>query len=93
MKPENLTHAQWQTALVIASSVCDPIRRAGGTPADALNAFGLSDVGLTSKVWSKVHYLIATAVYRQPECAVTRASPPAQQKLVRSAAHADFKGE
>jgi hypothetical protein len=61
MKPENVTPTQWQAALSIASSVCDPIRKGGGTPDDALRAFGLHASGLGPDEWHKVHNWIATA--------------------------------
>jgi hypothetical protein len=64
MKPENVTPAQWQAALSIASLICDPIRERAGTPDDALHAFGLHGTGLNRYEWHKAHNRIAGRMFK-----------------------------
>lgn len=57
MKPDYVNPLQWQPAVGIARQICADVFRDGGTPADALAAFGLATAdGVT---WSRAVDLIA----------------------------------
>jgi hypothetical protein len=53
----NINPLQWHSAIGVARQICARVFRDGGTPADAVTAFGLEQVeGLS---WSKAVDVIA----------------------------------
>lgn len=70
MTPDYVDQMQWHQTLGFARQVCARVFRDGGSPADALRAFGLtSHVDSVGGDWSKAVELIAEVM-----CA------PSQQK-------------
>jgi hypothetical protein len=50
---------QWHPAIGVARQMCARVFRDGGTPADAVTAFGLSIGGTEALTWSKAVESIA----------------------------------
>jgi hypothetical protein len=50
---------QWHPAMGVARQICARVFRDGGTPADAVTAFGLSIGGSKTLTWSKAVEAIA----------------------------------
>ena len=66
MEPnDHINPLQWQHALGVARQSCARIFRDGGTPVDALEAFGLSH-GDASCDWKQAVETIAQALCAQP---------------------------
>lgn len=65
MSPDHINPIQWDQALGVARQSCARIFRDGGTPADALDAFGLMRADGTCD-WSKAVTLIAEVICSQP---------------------------
>lgn len=62
--PEHVNPMQWHQALAVSRQSCARVFRDGGTPTDALAAFGLSsDEPLT---WEKTVDLIAAELCAHP---------------------------
>jgi hypothetical protein len=59
MLPTHINPVQWNQAQGLSRQTCARIFRDGGTPADALRAFGLGPVDVSTLDWSKVVDLIA----------------------------------
>jgi hypothetical protein len=62
--PDHINPAQWHQSLGYARQACARIFRDGGTPRDAILAFGLASH--TAKDWSKAVELIAEVLCAQP---------------------------
>jgi len=63
--PDHINPAQWHQSLGYARQACARIFRDGGTPGDALTAFGLAgNHGV--KDWSKAVEMIAEMLCAQP---------------------------
>jgi hypothetical protein len=63
MTPNHLNSAQWIQALGYSRQSCARVFRDGGTPSDALSAFGLE---ADDADWSRAVDLIATALCSRP---------------------------
>jgi hypothetical protein len=63
MTPNHFNSAQWIQALGYSRQSCARVFRDGGTPADALQAFGLD---AEQADWSRTVDLIATALCSRP---------------------------
>lgn len=57
MNRNHINPLQWHSAIGVARQICARVFRDGGTPADAVIAFGLTDAGGVS--WSKAVEVIA----------------------------------
>ena len=57
MNRNHINPLQWHSAVGVARQICARVFRDGGTPADAVIAFGLTDVEGTT--WSKAVDAIA----------------------------------
>jgi hypothetical protein len=68
MSPDHINPVQWQQAMGYARQACARIFRDGGTPADALRAFGLNTAA-DSADWSvavdRVAQSLCTRVLRK----------------------------
>ncbi|MDX2257768.1 MAG: hypothetical protein NW205_02520 [Hyphomicrobiaceae bacterium] len=65
MTPDHLNPAQWAQAQGYARQACARVFRDGGTPAEALEAFGV-DHGADRVDWSRAVELIAHALCASP---------------------------
>jgi hypothetical protein len=66
MSRDHINPLQWHQAIGLARQSCARIFRDGGTPADALAAFGLARAsGERSADWSKVVEIIAEGLCAQ----------------------------
>lgn len=66
MSHDHINPLQWHQAVGLARQSCARIFRDGGTPADALRAFGIVKTsGGRSADWSKVVELIAESLCAQ----------------------------
>ena len=63
--PDHINPVQWHQALGYARQACARIFRDGGTPRDALGAFGLAPGG-GSVDWSKAVELVAEVLCARP---------------------------
>lgn len=59
MTPEYINPVEWNQAIGLARQSCARIFRDGGTPADALAAFGLNAVAATASDWTRAVTSIA----------------------------------
>lgn len=66
MIPDHINPLQWNQSVGIARQSCARVFRDGGSPADALSAFGLSASGLDNLDWSRAVDQIAQSLCRQP---------------------------
>lgn len=57
MNRGHINPLQWHSAIGVARQICARVFRDGGSPADAVTAFGLSNAAATS--WSKAVEVIA----------------------------------
>jgi hypothetical protein len=62
--PDHLNPIQWHQAIAVSRQECARIFRDGGAPQDALVAFGLSSIDVTS--WERAVDLIATEICAHP---------------------------
>jgi hypothetical protein len=62
MTPNHINFIQWHQAMGVAQQVCARIFRAGGSPADAMSAFGLPAREAQAHDWSKAVAAIARRV-------------------------------
>lgn len=67
MIPSHIDPAQWQQALGLARQACARIFRDGGSPSDALKAFGLASARASAVDWSKAVDRIAETLCQAPE--------------------------
>jgi hypothetical protein len=65
MTPNNVNPVQWQQTLGYARNVCARVFRDGGKPADALAAFGLTNID-APKDWATVVDRIALQLAKSP---------------------------
>jgi hypothetical protein len=65
MTPNNVNPVQWQQTVGYARNVCARVFRDGGKPADALAAFGLTNVD-APKDWATVVDRIAMQLAKAP---------------------------
>ena len=66
MTPEHINPLQWHQSMGYARQSCARIFRDGGTPADALRAFGLTSEASCKSDWDKVVEAIAVALCATP---------------------------
>jgi hypothetical protein len=59
MNSSHINPLQWHSAMGVARQICARIFRDGGTPADAIAAFGLSVHDFGELSWSKAVEVIA----------------------------------
>jgi hypothetical protein len=67
MHPRHVNAAEWQQATDYARQACARIYRQGGTPADAVRAFGLAAQVRPDFDWKRAVDRIAEALCRRPE--------------------------
>ena len=68
MTPEYVDQMQWHQTLGFARQICARVFRDGGSPADALKAFGLSrHAASVNGDWSKAVELIAEVMCAPPQ--------------------------
>jgi len=66
MSFNHINPLQWHQAIGVARASCARFFRDGGTPADALRAFGLAADERTAKDWSRVVEAIAESLCAMP---------------------------
>lgn len=66
MNPDHINPMEWQQSLGIARQSCARVFRDGGTPVDALVAFGLKSADHADLDWSRVVDIIAQSLCHQP---------------------------
>lgn len=66
MIPDHVNPLQWHQAQGIARQSCARFFRDGGTPADALQAFGFAADDLADADWSRAVDRIAASLCAQP---------------------------
>ena len=66
MTPEHINPVEWDQAIGLARQSCARIFRDGGTPADAIAAFGLAPVEATASDWSRAVAAIAAMLCTHP---------------------------
>jgi hypothetical protein len=59
MTPDHVNPIAWHQSLGVARQACARVFRDGGTPADALAAFGLKPAAHQGADWSRVVEIIA----------------------------------
>lgn len=65
--PEHVSPAQWQQALGYSRQSCARVFRDGGTPADAIAAFGMISTDLGGEIdWERAVDAIAGVLCTQP---------------------------
>jgi hypothetical protein len=64
--PDHVNPVQWQQAQGVARQTCARFFRDGGTPEDALNAFGLSGDETVALDWSRAVDSIAQTLCSAP---------------------------
>lgn len=67
MKPHNIHPLQWAEAVTVARQSCASIFRDGGTPNDALVAFGLGRNRTVPPDWSRAVEVIAEKLCQRPD--------------------------
>lgn len=66
MSPNHINSVQWTQAVGYSRQACARVFRDGGTPADALSAFGLEADGVAAAEWSRAVDLIAASLCHRP---------------------------
>jgi hypothetical protein len=66
MTPNHINSVQWTQAVGYSRQSCARVFRDGGSPADALSAFGLDADGVADTDWSRAVDMIATALCKRP---------------------------
>lgn len=66
MNPDHINPMEWHQSLGIARQSCARVFRDGGTPVDALVAFGLKSSAGVDLDWSRVVEIIAQSLCHQP---------------------------
>lgn len=64
MSPDHINPMQWHQAIGLARQACARVYRDGGSPGDAMTAFGLT--AAASAGWSKAVAQIAEALCAEP---------------------------
>lgn len=67
MNPDHINTLQWHQATSIARQSCARFFRDGGTPSDAMRAFGLEAARVNSADWSKAVEAIAEVLCATPQ--------------------------
>jgi hypothetical protein len=65
--PDHVNPVQWQQAQGVARQTCARFFRDGGTPEDALKAFGVSAGEITGLDWSRAVDAIAQTLCYAPQ--------------------------
>ncbi len=66
MTPNHINSVQWTQAVGYSRQACARVFRDGGSPADALTAFGIDADGVLTAEWSRAVDLIATSLCKRP---------------------------
>lgn len=66
MNTDHINPLEWHQSLGIARQSCARVFRDGGTPVDALVAFGLKSAGSADLDWSRAVEIIAQSLCSQP---------------------------
>ena len=66
MTPNHINSVQWTQAVGYSRQACARVFRDGGSPGDALTAFGIEAGDVASTEWSRAVDLIATALCKRP---------------------------
>lgn len=66
MTPNNVNPVHWTQSLGYSRQACARVFRDGGSPADALKAFGLDASDIAGQDWSRAVDLIASALCHRP---------------------------
>lgn len=66
MTPNHINSVQWTQAVGYSRQACARVFRDGGSPADALSAFGLETGDTLPGDWSRAVDLIATSLCKRP---------------------------
>ena len=66
MTPNHINSVQWTQAIGYSRQACARVFRDGGSPADALAAFGLDAGDIAASEWSRAVDLIATSLCQRP---------------------------
>jgi hypothetical protein len=66
MTPDHINPIQWHQASAIARQSCARFFRDGGTPADAMRAFGLEPQSAGAAQWDKAVEAIAQSLCSAP---------------------------
>jgi hypothetical protein len=66
MTPNHINSVQWTQALGYSRQSCARVFRDGGTPAEALAAFGLDAADVAPSEWSRAVDMIATSLCHRP---------------------------
>ena len=66
MTPNHINSVQWTQAVGYSRQSCARVFRDGGTPVDALAAFGLDAEGIAASDWSRAVDMIATSLCNRP---------------------------
>ncbi len=66
MIPDHVNPVQWQQAQAVARQTCARFFRDGGSPRDALSAFGLSTEATDGLDWSRAVDAIAQTLCTSP---------------------------
>jgi len=64
--PDHINPFQWHQALGVARQACARVFRDGGSPSDALAAFGVARAKVAKLDWSKAVESIAELLCREP---------------------------
>ncbi|HMN38182.1 MAG TPA: hypothetical protein PKD49_10820 [Hyphomicrobium sp.] len=64
--PDHVNPIQWHQALAVSRQTCARVFRDGGTPAEALAAFGLTAAGEETPNWDKAVDQIAAVICAHP---------------------------
>lgn len=68
MTPEHINPLHWHQSIGFARQACARVFRDGGTPADALRAFGLATEGDAAKAtWERTVERVAEYLCAQPQ--------------------------
>ena len=67
MIPNQINPLQWHQAIGIARQACARFFRDGGTPADAMRAFGIRSDAVPAADWRKAVETIAHVLCSMPE--------------------------
>ena len=66
MTPNHINSVAWTQAIGYSRQACARVFRDGGSPTDALAAFGLDAGDIGSSEWSRAVDLIANALCKRP---------------------------
>ncbi len=66
MTPNHINSVQWTQAVGYSRQACARVFRDGGSPVDALTAFGIEAADVAASEWSRTVDLIATSLCKRP---------------------------